>query len=143
MKRRAKTRIRKSPDLILGETHDDSAYAYYYFGQEKILMDAKKLTAKVQSLVSEAKKVGVDLGDSEDVWICKFSSIISHEIIHHLLYNLEGNETSHKLDALWAPVLRSAFETEDPRDKSYLAACDFMLWSDAFNPSPLGDTWFK
>jgi len=139
----------KRLELVLGET-PEFVCAYYLGKEGKILLNARDLMSDVASRVQDAKEAGVDLGDVETVWICKFSSLISHEILHHVLAKLEGDLTSRKLDTLSSTILSVFLEDEKDsdkpwmtRDKSFMAMCDMMFWTDAFNSNPLGDTWFS
>lgn len=75
----------------------------------------------------------MDLGDFEQVWIAKFSSIISHETIHKVLTELGGIEISRQFDSLYFPE----FMEKIPKNSIHI-----ILWEDAHEPSPMGDTWF-
>ena len=75
----------------------------------------------------------MDLGDFEQIWIAKFSSIISHETIHKVLSELGGIEISQQFDSLYFPE----FMEKIPRNSIHI-----ILWEDAHQASPMGDTWF-
>ena len=76
----------------------------------------------------------VDLGDPEAVWIAKFSSVISRIIMDKALMEMEGVEAAEGFGKLYLPV----FMEKIPLNSIYVE-----LWSDAFETSPVGDTWFS
>jgi hypothetical protein len=128
--------------LILGETPVDT-YALCCYTKKAIILNANALMEMVQERTDEAKKVGIDLGDPEDIWICKFASIMAHENIHRVLDELEGRIASKKLDYLCSTILSEFLVIEEWEYRSWMAMCDHVLYSDAQNTNPLGDTWFK
>jgi hypothetical protein len=88
----------------------------------------------VDEIVEGAGEVNVDLGGLETVWIAKFASVMSHETIHKVLDELEGNETSRRFDKLYF----AEFMEKIPPNSIHIE-----LWSDALETCPIGDTWFS
>lgn len=126
--------IQPQADLLLENIRDESVHAFYDSKQNRIVLDGRKLSELVDERVRSAREVGVPLGDLGAIWICKFSSIISHETIHKVLTELEGREVSKKFDNLYFPE----FMEKIPEGSIHIE-----LWSDAFEACPIGDTWFS
>lgn len=119
-------------ELLFAALDDEYIHAVYNSEENVIVLDVQKLCRLVTEKVRAARKVGLHLGDSQIVFICKFSSIVSHEIIHEVLTKLEGDEVSKKFDRPYFPE----FMGKIPE-----GSIDMALWSDAFETSPIGDTW--
>lgn len=119
--------------LIL-ESAPELVYAFFRLEDDSVVFDASKLRELVERMVRGAKKVDVDLGDSEAVWIAKFSSVVSRVIIGKVLMEIEGVEAMEGFGRLYLPVFMG---------KIPLGSIHVALWSDAFEPIPVGDTWFS
>ena len=115
------------------EPTPEEAYALFDSEENTVALDASKLTSLVIEMVTGAKRVEVDLGDWETVWIHKFASIMAHETIHAVLDRLEGEETSRKFDRPYFPEFMG---------KIPINSIAIKLWSDATETCPIGDTWF-
>lgn len=114
-------------------TTPETIFAVYRSKENCIVLNARKLSEYIAEKSSAAREVGVDFGDLENVWIAKFASVISHEIIHKVLTELEGDEISKRFDRLYF----AEFMEKIPPN-----SIDMSLWSDAFETCPIGDTWF-
>jgi hypothetical protein len=111
----------------------ESMFAAYWREQDLIVLDARKLSEFVAETVESAKKYHPNF-DVETVWVCKFASIISHETIHRVLHELVGKEASCGFDKLYF----AEFMEKIPPN-----SIDTLLWSDALETCPIGDTWFR
>lgn len=120
-------------DLLFVDITDELVHAFYDSKQNTIFLDTRKLCELVDERVRSAREVGICLDDPGTIWICKFSSIMSHEIIHKVLTELEGGEVSKKFDNLYFPEFM---------EKISEGSIHIELWSDAFEACPIGDTWF-
>jgi hypothetical protein len=127
-----KDKRRRQAELEL-KSLPEPIFAIYCLQQDKIVLDAEKLTEFVNEMVNAAREVCPDPLDMETVWIAKFASLMSHEGIHRVLNYIEGKETSHNFDKLHFP----AFMGKVPE-----SSIDIQLWSDAYETCPIGDTWF-
>lgn len=127
-------KIPAQADLLFTGITDELIHAFYDSKQNTIYFDARKLSQLVRERVQSAREVDVRLEDAGTIWICKFSSIISHETIHKVLTELEGREVSKKFDNLYFPE----FMEKIPEGSIHIE-----LWSDAFEACPIGDTWFS
>ena len=107
--------------------------AEYNRVKDEVIVDPEKLNDLVEEYVKMGKEFFPDLKE-EDVWIAKFASLVAHEIIHRMLTQLFGKEVSHNFDRLHFAVFM---------EKIPPAACDMLLWSDALETNPIGDTWFS
>lgn len=108
--------------------------ASYSHRTNTIKLDINKLGKLVAERLSQAEEAGTSFADPELVWVAKFSSLISHEIIYKVINDLEGIKTSRKFDKLRF----HEFMEKLPNNMPYI-----VLWSDAFETCPIGDTWFN
>jgi hypothetical protein len=127
------SRTREQAELKLGR-NPECIYGLYNFSDNAIILDAWKLRTHVNEKVNGARSVGVDLGDPETVWIIKFASVVSHEVIHKVLNELENEETSKRFDYLYLAY----FMGKIPPHSIHVS-----LWSDVFETCPIGDTCFS
>lgn len=116
------------------ESTSELVYAFFELEDNIVVLDARKLRELVDSMVSGAREVGVDLGDPEMVWIAKFSSVVSRVIMHKALVEGEGVEAASGFCKVYLPV----FMEKIPANSIHV-----VLWSDAFETSAVGDTWFS
>jgi hypothetical protein len=116
------------------ESTSELVYAFFELEGNSVVLDARKLRELVDGMVRGAREVGVDLGDSETVWVAKFSSVVSRVILHKALMEIKGVEAASGFGKLYLPV----FMEKIPENSIHVE-----LWSDAFEPSPVGDTWFS
>jgi hypothetical protein len=116
------------------ESTSELVYAFFWLEDNSVVLDAQKLSELVDGMVRGAREVGVDLGDPETVWIAKFSSAVSKVILHKALMEGESVEAASGFGKLYLPVFM---------EKIPLNSIHVELWSDAFEPSPVGDTWFS
>ncbi len=123
---------REQPGLMLSSL-PEPIFAVYNSEKNLIVFDAKKLYDFVAEKFHEAREILIDLGDFDTVWIAKFTSVISHETIHSVLHKLEGKEKSCGFDNLYL----AEFMEKIPKN-----SIDTILWSDALETCPIGDTWF-
>jgi len=120
-------------ELVLQRIDEDSIHAFYSSTHNVIVLDACKLSKLIADKSYQAREVHVDLGDLEQIWIAKFASIISHEIIHDVVTELGGNQISRQFDSLYFPE----FMEKIPKHSVHIT-----LWADAYETCPIGDTWF-
>jgi hypothetical protein len=125
--------IKGQATLTLAALADDDIHAIYMSSQDEIVLDAQKLGQVVNEKIESARGVNIYLGSFEEVWIAKFTSLVSHEIIHRVLTSLQGRETSRMFDRLYF----FAFMQKLPESSIFMT-----LWSDALETNPIGDTWF-
>ena len=127
-----KGRRRKQAELRIKEL-PDSIMAVYSRKKDEIIVDAKKLTEHVEENVRSAREYHPSL-EEDAVWVAKFASLISHEIIHRAIDMDMGKKVSLHFDRLY---LMEFMGKLPPNSLSML------LWSDALETCPIGDTWFS
>jgi hypothetical protein len=123
----------KSPTIELNAL-PEPMFAIYDSERNVVVLDAQKLSEFVSEKITIAKSVTVDLGDFETVWVVKFASIVSHEMIHKVLHKIGGKKVSLSFDNLYF----AEFMEKIPEN-----SIDMVLWSDAAETCPIGDTWFS
>ena len=112
---------------------DGRRMAIYNSANDEVIIDGKELSELVKENVASAKEYCPDLKEDE-VWIAKFTSLVLHEIIHRTLQILYGKEVSIRFDRLFF---------KEFMEKIPLGGCEIILWSDALETCPIGDTWFR
>ena len=125
-KEQADFRVEALPESMMG---------VYIKSKDEIIVDLKELSVYVKEYVKMAKEFYPDLNE-EDVLVAKFTSLVSHEIIHRSLNLLFGKEVSHRFDRL------SFMGASDFMEKLPPNSISIVVWTDALETNPIGDTWF-
>jgi hypothetical protein len=122
---------REQAELTVGDL-PKNWLAAYNAAKDEVTVDLKKLLGFVEKNVEMVKEFYPELKE-EEVLVAKFASLMSHEIIHRILGQLFGNEVSRGFDQLYF----MEFMEKLPPD-----SIEIVLWSDALETCPIGDTWF-
>jgi glutamine phosphoribosylpyrophosphate amidotransferase len=109
-------------------------FAVYDSERNVVVLDAQKLSQSILEKIKSAKKAKVDLGDFETVFVAKFTSIVSHEMIHKVLHEIGDKKVSRSFDNVYL----AEFMEKIPEGSIHM-----VLWSDALETCPIGDTWFS
>jgi hypothetical protein len=125
-KEQAEFRVDALPDYMMG---------VYTYSKDEIIVDLKQLREYVEEYVEMAKEFYPDMNE-EEVFVAKFTSLVSHELIHRTLHLLFDKEVSHRFDRLSFMGASEFMEKLPPNSISML------LWEDALETNPIGDTWF-
>jgi glutamine phosphoribosylpyrophosphate amidotransferase len=128
-----KQREWKSPTIELNAL-PEPMFAVYDSERNVVVLDAQKLSQSIIEKIKSAKRVKVDLGNFETVFVAKFASVVSHEMIHKVLHDIGDRKVSRSFDSLYL----AEFMEKIPEDSIHM-----VLWSDALETCPIGDTWFS